>query len=212
MQPTLPSPTGTVQASQLLTITVAGGQTKPVPIQGNSFYVLASSGPINIRPIGGTFVQYGQQQGLVLPNQFASLEVQCPFTNSSITITLWIGWGYFVDNTRHQKQDFVINSATTATTLTIPDVSAPYNVTFGGILTPSADPIFVQRNGLYVSVNATAGTTFSLVGPASGLILQGIVPTGGKFTSPFLLAAQGPLTLTSSASATLQSVELYQIF
>jgi hypothetical protein len=93
---------GTVKnrTSLVYTNTIADGQILPIPCAGTQFYLLISTGPIDVRPSGGVFNTYSQGQGLQLDleNAFTQLEVR----NSSgfpVVFRIFVGFDGFIDNT-----------------------------------------------------------------------------------------------------------------
>lgn len=78
---------------------VPAGGTLQVPVSGNTFYVSASNGVINIRPSGGVFNGYypGTGLNLSLDNSFDLLEVNNPNT-FAVAYQIFVGFDGFIDN------------------------------------------------------------------------------------------------------------------
>lgn len=86
------------KTSFTITTTIPAGNTIPLPVSGNQFYLSVSSGQLQIRPSNGIFVPYDAGTGLRVPpeNSFTLLEVKNE-TASSIAFQLVIGFDEFID-------------------------------------------------------------------------------------------------------------------
>lgn len=93
----------TAKTSQILSNGVLAGKTIPLPITGTTFYVTASSGPIEIRPHSksgpGSWAQYTPGTGLDVleENAFSMLEVRNPNAAAPVVFQMFIGWDQFID-------------------------------------------------------------------------------------------------------------------
>lgn len=99
---TAPTPN---QQGGILAITIPAGGTRPSSIPGCFFYVIAASGPVEIRPSGGDFNTFQPGTGYQLPNgpagipySFQLLELFNPNTESPVSVAVFVGFGTFIDN------------------------------------------------------------------------------------------------------------------
>ena len=182
---------------------IPAGHTIPLALAGNAFYVIQSSGTVYIRPLGGSFVPYGQGQGANVTNQFPSIQIQNA-NSFEVIILLWVGFGKFVDNQQcpsGQAMATYVSDGTTAT-FTLPDLSGS---------------TYTSRIGIYaVFADATPGDLAEVVpqfGPPAGGITAWIeaVPAAGISMTGFLpFPSGGPIALvTSTHESTFVACVLY---
>jgi hypothetical protein len=91
---------------QVINSIIPAGQTLPFPINGDSFFVLAASGPLSIRQTGGGFATYYAGQGYLVDrsNIFKGIEIKNPNAAAGVVFSLMVGFGRIED----QRQ--IINS------------------------------------------------------------------------------------------------------
>lgn len=87
------------RGSQIINNVVPAGSSVPFPATGNTFYLLAASAPLQIRPSGGSFAEYRTGTGLdiVGENAFSQLELKNTTANP-ISFSLFVGFDGFIDN------------------------------------------------------------------------------------------------------------------
>ena len=123
--------TGLVRTAQIVNTIIAAGQTLPLSQAGQGFYVIACNGAVSIRPSNGTFNSYYVGTGARTDplNSFSMLEIA---NNNafSITLSLWVGFGEYVDNRNVQITDLfypvvfpTYPKASALTNLLLPDLS-----------------------------------------------------------------------------------------
>jgi hypothetical protein len=154
----------TAQTSQTITVPVAAGTTSPVNLQGNRFYVIATNGPVNIKPYSGAssgaYNQFNTAQGTWgLANNFTNLELQNP-NSFPIIVVLWVGFDDF-----RNDQLTLINSqfsqvayptypvASAATTIAINDLSGTIFVDINGKQWGALQRMAIQIFNLATAVN-----------------------------------------------------------
>jgi hypothetical protein len=194
-------PSGIGQDGQTVSITVPANQTAPLALAGDSFYIIRSNATVTIKPLGGSFVPYGQGQGANVTAQFPSIQIQN--SNSfAVTLLLWIGFGSFIDNQRWPSGQAAVNYVSSGSTASfqIPDLSG-----LG----------YTSRVGLYaVFVDATAGDLAEVVtefGGTGATIWIEDVPASGVLATGFLPLPSGSVInlVTSTHNATFYASVLY---
>jgi hypothetical protein len=87
------------RTAQIINTIIPANSTLPIFQAGLAFYVIAASAPVQIRPAGGTFNSYYTGTGVRADplNAFDLLEVQNR-NAASVTLSLWVGFGDYIDN------------------------------------------------------------------------------------------------------------------
>ena len=131
---------GLLRTAQIVNTILAAGQTLPLSQAGQGFYLIASNGAVSIRPSNGTFNSYYVGTGAKTDalNSFSMLELRNDNT-FSVTLSLWVGFGDYIDNRNVQITDLfypvvfpTYPVATAATNLLIPDLSGSAIVDING--------------------------------------------------------------------------------
>lgn len=152
------------RTSIIYPLVVPANSVAPVPCAGTTFYVTVSTGPVDIRPIGGVFNTYTNGKGLKLKleNAFPSLEVRNT-TSNPLVVQLFVGFDEFIDNAlilANTGQALVANptnpTASVATNINIPDLSGGAFTDINGV-----EWYALQREAIYV-FNPDAGVTLLL--------------------------------------------------
>jgi hypothetical protein len=177
-------PAGAARASQTINGVVASGKTVQFPAAGKSFYLLATSAPIQIRPSNGAWDTYYQGTGLSVDdsNLFPMVEVQNPGTNP-VAFSLWVGFGDYID------RRLIVSAGTSMPvwyqTYSNPPLGGPVSITdlSGG---PFQDLnggawLAIQRLAFYVD---NASNSNVLAQNAAGSHVAGIVFPGTTRTFP----------------------------
>src|SRR5271166_5142655 len=84
------------QGGRVLNMSIPAGQTQRANGSGVQFYLVVATASVNIRPLGGDFVNYPQGTGLNVAKQFAYLEIQ-NFNAFPVVVSVWIGNDDFID-------------------------------------------------------------------------------------------------------------------
>jgi hypothetical protein len=116
---------GTGRGSQTIQTTIGAGLTTQFPAAGQSFYLRAASGPLNIRAKGDAFDSYTPGTGSQADpdNLFDLVEVQNP-SAFPVAFSLWVGFGNFIDR-RLILETGVIFPVTKITYSPTPPVAGP---------------------------------------------------------------------------------------
>lgn len=87
------------KSSQRIANVIPAGQTVPLPVAGNFFYVTAATAAFDIKPSGGVFQSFSVGTGLnLLPqNSFNQIQVRNT-TGNSIAFEMFVGFDGFIDN------------------------------------------------------------------------------------------------------------------
>lgn len=90
---------GIRRTAQIVNTIVPASTTLPISQAGEAFYIIAASGPVQVRPSNGAFNTYYTGTGIRADANanFDMLEVRNS-TAHSITISIWVGFGEYVDN------------------------------------------------------------------------------------------------------------------
>lgn len=125
------SPVALRRTAQIVNTIIPANSTLPISQAGLGFYIIAASYPVDIRPSGGSFnAYYTGTGGKADPlNGFSGLEVRNN-SNNPITLSLWVGFGDYIDNRLIQVSD-LFNTvvyptypvASAASNLLIPDLT-----------------------------------------------------------------------------------------
>lgn len=87
------------KTSQRFTNVVPAGASLPLSCSGRFFYLLNTSGPLQIRPRNGAFQEYNQGTGLEIEyeeNAFDLLEIKNNSSNP-VAFEIFVGWDSFID-------------------------------------------------------------------------------------------------------------------
>ena len=186
------------QSGRQVNIPVNAGATVRINSQGNQFYLVIATAPVNIRPDGGDFSLYQQGTGSRSNSaNFAAVEIQNP-NSVAVVISLWIGFDSFIDNrliianALTPQVAYPTQSAPTATAVAINDLS-------GGVFTDinGAQWIALQRVAILI-FNTDSATTLYLQkqgaatasGPAVGVIYP-LTPIRFDFSGNYALSVGG---------------------
>lgn len=87
------------RGSRTITNVLPAGKTLQAPCYGSTFYVINSSGAINIKPQSGMWQTFYSGTGLGIPleNTFSLLEIQNP-NSYAIAFEIFIGFDTYIDN------------------------------------------------------------------------------------------------------------------
>jgi hypothetical protein len=201
------SPTPNQQGGVLAT-SIPANTTVPQQIQGNSFYVIAASGTISVRPRGGQFVVYQPGTGYRLPadTSFANLEIQ---NNNAfpVSFALFIGFGEFIDN-RLILESGIVFPVMKVTYSPTPPAVGPI------VIDDISGQAFVDQNGApWLAINRIAFIVDNL-STASNLILQNAAADGTDCGTVFPATARtfplsGDFTLKTGAGTVNGAVQEY---
>ena len=88
------------RTAQIVNTIVAAGATLPISQAGEGFYIIAASGPVLVRPRGGVWDSYYVGTGLKADpeNAFDLVELRNPSAANSLTVSLWVGFGDYIDH------------------------------------------------------------------------------------------------------------------
>lgn len=86
------------RTSQIFTNLIPAGEVLPIPIFGNTFYVVVATASIEIRPSNGVFNTYETGMGLDLDltNSFNCLEIKNP-NAFSVVFQIFVGFDALID-------------------------------------------------------------------------------------------------------------------
>lgn len=150
------------KASQILPLIVPAGKTIPVPIRGDSFYLIYASNTVNIRPRAqfgvGDFSGYTQGLGLDVPaeNAFDMLEVYNPDPTNSIYILLFAGFDRLIDNR------LVLTEAATFKQVIVPVYNSAASAAASVAVTDKSGTSVTDQNGVtWFAISRTAVNIFN---------------------------------------------------
>lgn len=202
------------KASQILGLIIPAGATLPVPIRGDSFYLVYASGTVNIRPIAqfgpGSFSPYSQGLGLDVPteNSFNSLEVNNPDATNAVFILLFAGFDRLIDNrlvltdsaTFKQIIVPVYSDAVPATSVSVTDKS-------GTVVTDQNGTSWFAISRVAVEIfNTDATNLLAITNTAATAVIGAVYPL-----TTLQYAAAGGMNVTKSGGGNVPGVitEIY---
>jgi hypothetical protein len=197
------------QGGRILNMSIPAGQTQRAVGSGLQFYLVVATASVNIRPLGGDFVNYPQGTGLNVAKSFAYLEIQNP-NAFPVVVSVWVGNDDFID-----KRLILANSQTPS--IAFPTYPIPGVGTFVNIVDLSGGS-FLDINGVQwlalfresiIISNLTSGSTYKLsgfspVGADTGTAI-GMIPPG----LPVRYDVSGNYTIPVGAAPQLLVSEIY---
>src|ERR1700744_280231 len=186
------------QGGRLINLPILAGQTVRANSRGTQAYLVVATANVNMRPLGGDFVQYGVGTGINTVKPFNDVEIQ-NFNAFPVVISLWCGYDAFIDN-----RLIIANSSNPM--VAYPTYSVPNSATFVNIVDLTGGGITdingVKWLALYRSsiqiFNLDAGNTYKL---------GAFSPTGadlGKYVAA-IPPSPLPISLPMSGNFTYQT-------
>lgn len=170
------------------------GQTLSFPCSGDQFYLPVTSGKLEVKPDGGSWIEYVSGTGLApgLINTFYNIQVRNPSANP-IVFSLIVGFAEFIDKRVYLPVDltpditYPTQPTPTATKINILDRSGSEIQDING------NAFYAISRRAIIVTNVSAGDTYLLQeydsnvsnGPAIGAVGPGFplnFPTTGDYT------------------------------
>lgn len=85
------------QGGRLINLPIAAGATVRANSRGTQAYLVVATASVNMRPLGGDFVQYSVGTGINTVQPFNDVEIE-NFNAFGVVISLWCGFDSFIDN------------------------------------------------------------------------------------------------------------------
>jgi hypothetical protein len=123
-----PKPYALGKTAQVLSTAISAGGSVPYTIEGESFYMVAASAALNIRPAGGAWNPFVPGTGLKIPGggMFKFIEVQNP-NNYPVSFSLFVGFGEYIDKRLISNSSFYFPTTRICYSPT-PPVAGPINI------------------------------------------------------------------------------------
>lgn len=181
------------KAMETVTIPLGPGAGQALPLAGNRFFVVSSTGPVNIRAQNAPYVTYYGGEGLRgKQSDFSTLWVQNPSATGSVTFTMAIGFDDFLSGAIPALPGAVVEAVTILTANTTPQPLSTVDVWFvsaffyGYKALAGATP---TNNGANVSIGKSATYQPDIIAP--GQVDYPITPPPGRAMNLAQLYFQG---------------------
>ena len=206
---TIQAANGLPQGGRILNMSIPAGQTQRANGSGLQFYLVVATAPVNIRPLGGDFVNYSQGTGLNVAKSFAYLEIQ-NYNPYPVVVSVWVGNDDFID-----KRLILANSQTPD--VAFPTYPVPNAATFVNIVDLSGGSfkdingtlwLALYRKSIIIS-NLSSGTYqlggYSPTGSSTGTAI-GVIPPSPL---PVRYDVSGNYTINTGGSVNMLVCEVY---
>lgn len=179
------------RSSQTITTIIPAGGSTIISQAGQEFYLVLATGPVLIKPNNGSFNQYVQGTGEIANarNLFNNLQVKNPNTVSSVIISIFVGFGDYIDNRAILFNPLVVNAVygtypvtNSLVDILIPDLSQTSITDVNGVsrlaLSRETIQVFNLDSGVVINIKNMALTkTVAVVQP----LFSATLPMSGDF-------------------------------
>lgn len=177
MSTSAPQKVAPTQSAQIVSSVIGAGDVYPIFQTGDKFYVIISTGEIEIKPQGYSANNYSQGKGLRTPNPFPNIQLRNNTANS-IVFSIFVGFGDYIDNTTILFDPQV--SEIVYPTYPVPNAASDINVAdlSGQAFTDinGTEWLAIARSGIYMT-NYDLATTYALQNTALNKTAIGVPPS-----------------------------------